>query len=95
MPATKQQIRQIIADNNLSSVADVYSLLRDSAYYGQRAELIRANDAAVRSKRRKPSVVTWDFSYFYHSVQADRLCGSFCPDMRQHRCCLQTVRTMN
>ena len=30
MPATKQQIRQIIADNNLNSVADVYSLLRDS-----------------------------------------------------------------
>ena len=30
MPATKQQIRQIIADNNLNSVADVYSLLRES-----------------------------------------------------------------
>ena len=30
MPATKQQIRQILADNNLKSVADVYSLLRDS-----------------------------------------------------------------
>ncbi len=30
MSATKQQIRQIIADNNLNSVADVYSLLRDS-----------------------------------------------------------------
>ena len=30
MPATKEQIRQIIADNNLNSVADVYTLLRDS-----------------------------------------------------------------
>ena len=30
MPATKEQIRQIIADNNLNSMADVYSLLRDS-----------------------------------------------------------------
>ncbi len=30
MPVAKEQIRQIIADNNLSSVADVYSLLRDS-----------------------------------------------------------------
>ena len=30
MSATKQQIRQIIADNNLNSVADVYSLLKDS-----------------------------------------------------------------
>ena len=28
------------------------------AYYGQGAELIRANGAAVRSKRRKPSYVT-------------------------------------
>lgn len=30
MPATKQQTRQIIANNNLTSAADVYSLLRDS-----------------------------------------------------------------
>ena len=30
MPATKEQIRQIIADNDLNSVADVYSLLKDS-----------------------------------------------------------------
>lgn len=30
MPATILQIQQIIADNNLNSVADVYSLLRDS-----------------------------------------------------------------
>lgn len=30
MPAAKEQIRQIITDNNLSSVADVYYLLRDS-----------------------------------------------------------------
>ncbi len=30
MPAAKEQIRQIIADNNLHSAADVYTLLRDS-----------------------------------------------------------------
>ena len=30
MPVAKEQIRQIIADNNLNSVADVYSLLKDS-----------------------------------------------------------------
>ena len=30
MPAAKEQIRQIIVDNNLSSVADVYSLLKES-----------------------------------------------------------------
>lgn len=30
MPAAKEQIRQIISENNISNVADVYSLLRDS-----------------------------------------------------------------
>jgi len=30
MSAAKRQIRQIIADNNLNCIADVYSLLRDS-----------------------------------------------------------------
>jgi len=30
MPAAKQQIRQVIADNSLYDVADVYSLLKDS-----------------------------------------------------------------
>ncbi len=29
MPVAKEQIRQIIADNNISSVTDVYALLRD------------------------------------------------------------------
>ncbi len=30
MPVAKEQIRQNIAGNNISSVADVYTLLRDS-----------------------------------------------------------------
>ncbi len=30
MPIAKEQIPQIIADNNIRSVADVYTLLRDS-----------------------------------------------------------------
>ncbi len=30
MPVAKEQIRQIISENNLSSVTDVYALLRDS-----------------------------------------------------------------
>ena len=30
MPATKEHIRRIITDNNLNSVADVYTLLKDS-----------------------------------------------------------------
>ena len=30
MPVAKEQIRQIITENNLNSVADVYALLKDS-----------------------------------------------------------------
>lgn len=30
MPVAKEQIRQIISDNNINSVADVYALLKDS-----------------------------------------------------------------
>ena len=30
MPVAKEQIRQIISENNINSVADVYSLLKDS-----------------------------------------------------------------
>lgn len=30
MPVAKQQIRQIIAENDINSVADVYTLLKDS-----------------------------------------------------------------
>ena len=30
MPVAKEQIRQIIAENNLSSITDVYVLLKDS-----------------------------------------------------------------
>ena len=30
MPVAKEQIRQIISENNLTSVTEVYALLRDS-----------------------------------------------------------------
>ena len=30
MPVAKEQIRQIISENNISSVADVYALLKES-----------------------------------------------------------------
>ena len=30
MPVAKEQIRQIISENNISCVTDVYALLRDS-----------------------------------------------------------------
>ncbi len=31
MPVAKEQIRQIISENNISSIADVYDLLKDSS----------------------------------------------------------------
>lgn len=49
MPASKQQIRQIIADNNLNSTADVYSLLRDS-FKGIIQELMEAELEKVKEK---------------------------------------------
>ena len=59
MPATKQQIRQIIADNNLKSVADVYSLLRDS-FKDILQELMEAElDASLGcEKNQKGDVIT-------------------------------------
>lgn len=59
MPATKQQIRQIIADNNLNSVADVYSLLRES-FKDILQELMEAElDASLGyEKNRKGEVQT-------------------------------------
>ncbi len=59
MPATKQKIRQIIADNNLKSVADVYSLLRDS-FKDILQELMEAElDASLGyEKNQKGDVIT-------------------------------------
>ena len=42
MPVAKEQIRQIIADNNLSSVADVYSVnVKSSAPCYENAAYLR------------------------------------------------------
>ncbi len=59
MPATKQQIRQITADNNLNSVADVYSLPRES-FKDILQELMEAElDASLGyEKNRKGEVQT-------------------------------------
>ena len=32
MAVAKEQIRQIISENNINSVADIYTLLKDSEY---------------------------------------------------------------
>ena len=58
MPATKQQIRQIIADNNLNSVADVYTLLRDS-FKDILQELMEAEmDASLGYEKNQKGDVT-------------------------------------
>ena len=59
MPVAKEQIRQIIADNNLNSVADVYTLLRDG-FKDILQELMEAElDATLRyEKNNKGNVET-------------------------------------
>ena len=94
MPATKQQIRQIIADNNLNSVADVYSLLRDS-FKDILQELMEAEldaslgyeknqkgDAATSNKRNGHSPKTQKSQYgeFQIDVPRDRE-GEFEPKL--------------
>ena len=94
MPAAKQQIRQIIADNNLNSVADVYSLLRDS-FKDILQELMEAEldaslgyeknqkgDAATSNKRNGHSPKTQKSQYgeFQIDVPRDRE-GEFEPKL--------------
>ena len=59
MPVAKEQIRQIIADNNLNSVADVYGFLRDS-FKDILQELMEAElDASLGyEKNRKGDIST-------------------------------------
>ena len=58
MPVAKEQIRQIIADNNLNSVADVYTPLRDS-FKDILQELMEAElDAALGYEKNHKGDVT-------------------------------------
>ena len=59
MPVAKEQIRQIISENNLNSVTGVYSLLRDS-FKGILQELMGAEmDATLGyEKNRKGNLQT-------------------------------------
>lgn len=94
MPATKQQIRQIIADNNLNSVADVYSLLRDS-FKDILQELMEAEldaslgyekkqkgDASTSNKRNghSPKTLKSQYGEFQIDVPRDRE-GEFEPKL--------------
>ena len=53
MAVAKEQIRQIISENNISSVADVYSLLRDS-FKDILQELLEAEMDASPWLQQKP-----------------------------------------
>ena len=58
MPVANEQIRQIVADNNLNSVADVYTLLRDS-FKDILQELMEAElDAALGYEKNHKGDVT-------------------------------------
>ena len=59
MPVAKEQIRQIISENNISSVADVYALLKDS-FKDILQELMEAEmDAALGyEKNQKGDLLT-------------------------------------
>ena len=38
MAVAKEQIRQIISENNINSVADIYTLLKSSVYKGYKQD---------------------------------------------------------
>ena len=83
MPVAKEQIRQIIADNNISSVADVYTLLRDG-FKDILPELMEAEfDAALEGYDKRVMVsliesakvmgedgleVVWKFGDVYEKI---------------------------
>lgn len=60
MPAAKEQIRQIISENNLHSVSDVYILLKDS-FKDILQELMKAElDAALGYEKNKKGDLNTD-----------------------------------
>ena len=53
MPVAKEQIRQIISENNITSVTDVYALLKES-FKDILQELMEAElDATIKKKKKK------------------------------------------
>ena len=70
MPVAKEQIRQIISENNLNSVTDVYALLRDS-FKDILQELMEAElDAALGYEKNRKGDVQTDNKCNGHSPKA-------------------------
>ena len=94
MPAIKEQIRQINADNNLNSVADVYNLLKDS-FIDIHQELMEAEldaslgyeknqkgDAPTSNKRNRHSPKTLKSQCDEFQIDVPRDCeGEFEPKL--------------
>ena len=66
MPVAKEQIRQIISENNISSVADVYTLLKDS-FKDILQELMEAELDATLGYEKNHLFVCTRHEYTWHS----------------------------
>lgn len=72
MPVTKEQIRQIISENNLNSVTDVYTLLRDS-FKDILQELMEAElDASLGYEKSHKGELKTDNKRNGHSTKISR-----------------------
>lgn len=70
MPVAKERVRQIISENNLNSVTDVYTLLRDS-FKDILQELMEAEmDAALGYEKNRKGDVQTDNKRNGHSPKA-------------------------
>ena len=70
MPIAKEQIRQIISENNIDSVADVYALLKDS-FKDILQELMEAElDASLGYTKNQKGDLETDNKRNGHSVKS-------------------------
>ena len=69
MPVAKEQIRQIITENNISSVADVYALLKES-FKDILQELLEAEmDASLGYEKNQKGDIANDNKRNGHSAK--------------------------
>lgn len=78
MPVAKEQIRQIISENNLNSVADVYALLRDG-FKDILQELMETEmDATLGYKKNRNGDLQTDNRRNGHSPKTSRASMGCC-----------------
>lgn len=71
MAVAKEQIRQIISENNLSSVADVYALLKDSF------KDILQKEGIIPARKRSPARFEETERIYVKTWNAGELYGGF------------------